>query len=1322
MLPRALASAAVLVLLLSTPALAVPERVVVVTPYPQTFRAALATFEQTFGAGLIDLRASTTLRCSDLADAAVLYMHGAFWSRDLDACAADVQRQQRRGMLVGGTIPAVFQAAWRVSSNAELNPATPYLRFGGADNVVGFLGAIYNATAATAPLKVADPAPQADAGIYHPRAPGPFFSLDEYLSWYREAGLVPVAAPRVGLTFFQTNLFFGDLAHIDALIAALEARGIAVIPAYGWPLKASQPFLFEGDRPAVELLFCLNLLMPSPENANFLADYGIHAINLTTTTESFEEWSSSRQGLPPGRVSLQLGTAERTGATEPILVATTRKLPDGTSELVPVPERIESAAARAERWLALAHKANGDKRVALVYFNNPPGKALLGASYLDLFPSLTNILGALGREGYFVGDGVPTRDELTRLLLLSGRNVGDYAPGELDAMVRTGHVALLPLEQYEAWYRTLPVAFRRATERVWGAPAQSTLMTIRRDGRVFFVIPGVQIGNLFLGPQPLRDTLEASPEAAHSADRPAPHSYVAYYLWLRNRFKADAMVHVGRHGTLEWLPGKDVAQAESDPGEVLVGALPHLYYYIVDGGGEFLQAKRRSQAIVISHLTPLLAAAGLGPDYVTIKTAIANRAALEEGAKALRLQYEREIVGEAQRLHLFETLGLKSDAASMPAAIERIVAFVEETEEEAVPLGLHTIGSPPNDDVVRDAVRQFLLSSLQEGELSAARPHVEAWADAVFAGRPGNQPSTVLDRIRPEAERWLNDIRVSSRRELESLVRLLSGRSIATGVSGDPLRAPDAVPTGRNLHDQDPRTFPTKSAWELGQRMARSLVDEQRDKNGRYPDTVSFVLWYGESNRTQGLAEAQALSLLGVEPVWNGRGQVDGVRLIPRDRLSRPRVDIVLTMSGLYRDGLPEKLDLLDRAVKLVAEAPDDNVVKRNAIRVESELRRGGASSDEAKRASLVRLFGPAPQAFGTGLDAMMESSQDDNDQRKVAGRYLENMNYAYGGGLDGVRIRGNLAAQLASVSVVVHSRSTNLYGVLDNDETYQFAGGLNAATTVAAGRAPDFLVSNVRRAGQERFETMRTFLARELDSRSLNPKWIAAMQATGYAGAREFAVELEHLYGLRATSPTQVDGSAWQRIADVYVNDRFKLGLPAFFERENPWAQQMLTARLLEVDRQGVYRFSDADRATLLRTYATSIARAGVSCYVNACANLRLQAFMLSEAGRLVALSGGERAALQAAMTGAQRAGDSMLPAPLMATAMSTTFLDIQDRAPTAGLLSSISRALLPGRGLDASWLLVLLPALLSPVYAFRRLRASTAPASHAPVHRVVD
>jgi cobaltochelatase CobN len=306
---------------------------------------------------------------------------------------------------------------------------------------------------------------------------------------------------------------------------------------------------------------------------------------------------------------------------------------------------------------------------------------------------------------------------------------------------------------------------------------------------------------------------------------------------------------------------------------------------------------------------------------------------------------------------------------------------------------------------------------------------------------------------------------------------------------------------------------------------------------------------------------------------------------------------------------------LLDKAVRLAAAAPDDNPVRRNTRRVEQALRAQGVEETTARAAAGTRVFGPAPGAFGAGISGMMESSRDQGDQKAVGEAYMRNMGYGYGDGVWGKNVNGNLREQLRDNEGVIHSRSTNLYGVLDNDETYQFAGGLAAATTASGGREPRIMISNVRKPGEERMEDMKQFVTRELSSRLWNPKWIEGMKKSGYSGAREMASEVEHLYGLRSTAPSTVDESVWQETFDVYIADKNRLGLKEYFAKENPHARQVLTARLLEVDRQGIYRFTETDRKALVRTYIESVNRDGISCYSNACDNRRLASYVLKQA-----------------------------------------------------------------------------------------------------------
>ena len=637
----------------------------------------------------------------------------------------------------------------------------------------------------------------------------------------------------------------------------------------------------------------------------------MHVIDLMTSRDSYETWSKSAFGITPERLSTQVALPEIAGATEPIVAGTTEKAAGVAGPVTkPIRERIEMAVSRGARWLALQDKPNAEKRIGLLYFNNPPGKGNIGASYLNVFPTLVAVLARLRESGYQTGGQLPTEKELESLLEISGRNIEVWAPGELEALVEKGHVVLVPMKKYREWFAALPKQFRDFVNAGWGPPEKAQLMTITsRDGEKFFVVPGVRMGNMFLGPQPLRTSFERSMEMAHNTDTPPPHSYIAAYLWYRNEFQADAVVHFGRHGTLEFLPGKNVGQAGWDSSEAILGDLPNAYYYIMDGGGESTTARRRSAAVMISHLTPMVVAAGAQDQFAALRQIFENLQKTEDVSPALEDQYRQSATAEIRRLKLDTQLGLDLGKAEWTEVQEKIEAFLDATEAGPIPAGMHTVGSLPDPALQKEALGELIKLSLTDAEKRQWRTQIDGWVSAIYEGRrhtlPGGQSADRLETMLASGETWLRNLRESPERELASLIEILGGRFEPSGMSGDPLRTPAGLPTGRNLHNFDPNLLPTREAWELGKKMAAAMLDRFSKDQGKIPEKVSMVLWYGETIRHQGAMESEALYLMGVEPKWNARGVVDGLRLIPEKELGRPRVDVVLTLGGIYRDGFP---------------------------------------------------------------------------------------------------------------------------------------------------------------------------------------------------------------------------------------------------------------------------------------------------------------------------------------------------------------------------------------------------------------------------------
>ena len=1251
------------VLALGTGRAADPVRIAVYTSNPQQLPDALGEFERVNGKGLIDLVVMDAQTPPEkLAEARVIYaylMNAALYAQFADAA----HQAAAAGAVILAQPPDIAEHRWEVRPDVQASAsAYEYWNNGGVDNLSAFLAYCYKLGGGERPVAVPVPQQHVVKGIYHPRAEKPFESLNDYLAWYRAQRLVPEGAPLAGILFYQTNYKVHDLEHIDALIAALEKRGIGAVPVFGWPVPALIPLMGEPGSSPLRLLYSFNLGFAQASDSDTLERYGLHVIDLMTSRDSYEVWSKSAFGITPERLSTQVALPEIAGATEPIVVGTTEKAAGAAGPLTkPISERIDMAVNRGARWLALQDKPNAEKRVGLLYFNNPPGKGNIGASYLNVFPTLVAVLARLRESGYRTSDRLPTEKELEALLEISGRNIEVWAPGELEALVEKGHVVLVSMKKYRSWFEALPKQFRDFVNAGWGPPEKSQLMTITsRDGEKFFVVPGVRMGNIFLGPQPLRTTFDRTMEMAHNINVPPPHSYIAAYLWYRNEFHADAVVHFGRHGTLEFLPGKNVGQAGWDSSEAILGDLPHAYYYIMDGGGESTTARRRSAAVMISHLTPMVVAAGAQDQFAALRQIFENLEKTEDVSPALEEEYRQSAATEIRRLKVDTQLGLDLGKANWTDVRERIATFLDATEAGPIPAGMHTVGRLPDPALQKESLAELIKLSLSDAEKRQWRAQIDGWVNAIYDGRkpalPDGLSTTEKDRLQTvlaPSETWLRNLQQSPERELSTLITILGGRFEPSGMSGDPLRTPAGLPTGRNLHTFDPNLLPTHEAWELGKKMATAMLDRFAKDQGKVPEKVSMVLWYGETIRHQGAMESEALYLMGVEPRWNGRGVVDGLRLIPEKELGRPRVDVVLTLGGIYRDGFPDKVLLLDRASKLAA-SDGDNAIARHTRQAAEVLKKAGVAPDLAEKAARARAFAAAPGDYGAGIADMVKQSKDAGNLPGLANVYLNHMNHVYSGDLWGEAVPGALSTHLEGNQAVIHSRTTNVYGVLDNDDFYEFAGGLNAATkTVNGGNAPAFYVNDMKTRGKERVTGIQTYIATELNARYWNPKWIREMQKAGYAGARMIANTMENLYGWQATSAEHMDGTFWQNSYDVYVADKNGLEMDKFFDQANPHARQFMMARMLEVDRQGSYKFSEQQRAELIRRYVQTVAKVGATCSANTCGNLKLHQYIAEQAALVPGLGTTELAAFgrnMAKATGWKAAAFAHAPAAIRA------------------------------------------------------------------------
>lgn len=1002
-----------------------------------------------------------------------------------------------------------------------------------------------------------------ETGLYEPGGKTWYTDFESFRNNYR--GYDP-SRLWIGMLIYKADVVAGTTAHVDAVIEALERRGFNVLPAFGYPNeKPVEQFFFDdrgGSRVAAVVAESMKIGI-SPENVlPLLERLDVPVINaIALYSQSRSEWESSAVGLDIMDRSWQIGMPEMAGLIQPTVFAAKELVthPDTGVEYIedrPIEDRVEMLARRVERWVTLREKPNRDKRVLLHYFNFPPGREAVGASYLNVVPeSLWQVMMRLAREGYDLSGMPSDKRTLQEAVVNYGSNVANWNQDEVDSLARSGRAVLLPLETYKAWFAELPLSSREMINEKWGLPDANTMMSYKDDkGDRYFVIPALQYGNILLSPQPSKGWTERPAGIYQDVTIPPSHHYVAFYFWLRKVFKADAMVQFGTHGTHEWLPGKEAGLSGDNPPEYLIEDLPNIYPYIVDDPGEGIQAKRRGMAVIVDHMTPPFDKAGLNPELKELQAAIGDYMDALQKSPLVAESRIAEIVGIAERMGLLKDLGIDVSSGPPPDLIDQLWRYLDEISDKPTPFGLHTLGVAPEEKFVQSTAEAVV--SLEIGLNEKQR------------------------RQRVEEIRSL--IHFSARNELDALVAGLSGRFVTAGEGGDPLRKPSSLPTGRNFYTFDPRRIPSHSTYDLGAKLADELIETYRQKHGEFPDKLTFNLWGVETIRHEGVSESQIMHLMGVRPVWDARGIVRGVEAIPREELGRPRIDVTIVPSGLHRDLFSNVMVLLDQAAS-VAQAQDehDNHVRNNMLKTRAILEGRGVAADLAARLAAVRVFSVPSGAYGTNVNFAVERSDTWEDETKVADVYFLRMSHMYGqgfwgdGGDEGVG-RELLKTALSGSKIAIHSRSSNLYQTLDEDDFFQFLGGTAMAIRAVDGSTPEVYVSNLADPARARQETLDKVMGREMRSRYLNPEWIKAMMKEGYAGAKFINEGVQHLWGWQVTVPEAVDAAKWNEMYQTYVADRHALNMEEFFrEAGNLWALQALITRMLEVVRKGYW---DAD------------------------------------------------------------------------------------------------------------------------------------------------
>jgi cobaltochelatase CobN len=1099
-------------------------------------------------------------------------------------------------------------------------------------------------------IEVEEPLPTPKEYIYHPDRPDLFENLSSYLTWYgnKTGHKFNVSAPTIGIISYYQDL---DQADRSALIYALEENGANVIDLGFSATSSLKKFFMSNNSSIVDAViltksFRLSYGDPDQGIADLL-ELNVPVLRgMRLYYQTPEEWNNST-GMNPLEIYFQIAQPEMDGVVEPIVMSGRTD-----SGYQPIEEQMNWLADRAVKWADLGRINNSEKKVAIIYYNHGGGKDNIEGCYLNVPRSLQNILDGMKASGYHVNGTVPEEKALVDLLAHQGTNVGSWAPGELLAMVDAGNATLLPAEVYEQWFKMLPQDRQSEVTKMWGPPPGKIMVYENQSGK-FLVIPKLSFGNVLLLPQPSRGWLENTTVLYHDKSVPPHHQYIAFYLWLKYGFAADAVVHLGKHGTQEWLPGKECGISRDDWPALLIQDLPVVYPYIVDNIAEGTQAKRRGDAVMITHLTPPIVASGLYGNLTNLAETVYQYKSVDNAS--VKEVYRREILNVTGEMHLDEDLevdllNISANETDFNRFADKLEAYLYGLKSQYMPYGLHVFGQPPEgeplaglimsmlgDDFKRDVAGMISYDDYpnparldRNNELQNCTDKLlfevivngtgcEAAQKEIF----GNVSSNLTGLLNLSLEYGQAIAACSA--EVPGLAAALNSSYTPPSPADDPIRDPAVLPTGRNFCSVDPRRVPTSAAWAVGSSLAEKLIDEYRqDHNGTCPRKMAIVLW-AWAMTDHGVVESEILRLVGAEPVYDAYGGVSDVRLIPLSELGRPRVDVVVIPSGLHRDLFPEKLQLIDRAIRLAANdtSPEyPNYVRENSEEIYLELMAGGnISEQQAAILSSSRIFLEEAGTYGPNLDSPISASDTWENDTKIGNLFMDRMSYIYGDGIWSSRLssgedlsglqRDLLKDNLAEVEAAAQHTNSNLYGFIDNDDVYQYLGGISLAVRTAAGKAPDLYVTDAVDPEKSDVSSLHDYFSRELRSRYYNPRWIQGMMEQGYSGAREMDKFAEYLWGWEATVPDLVSEKTWNEVKEIYVDDKYQMGLKEFFNENNPWASQALTGRLLETARKDRWHPSEEVKKELAEQYEQSVKDYGVTCCHHTCGNLALQEYM---------------------------------------------------------------------------------------------------------------
>ena len=1111
-----------------------------------------------------------------------------------------------------------------------------YVTLGGDENYMSLLSWAIRKYDGT-DIEVRDPVMPPSEGLYYPGRES--IDIPSYLD-----ELDP-NKPNIGIFFHQKQWTSHNMRNIDLLIEKVEELGGNPVPVFLFTYSKDiigsigiRNVLFRylwRDGPVldciIETMSFSQTLIVNPGvyeqdmKENLFLEYGVPVLQTMITAGDFDNWNDNLEGLSPAEIAYDVAHPEFDGQIITVPHATTEA--EGNIRFYRgIDDRAHRVADMAVLWAKLRHKENGERKVAILLYMYPPKMACAGgASGLDTFQSVVDILHRMKDDGYDVGDSIPEGPkELTDMLLAGITNDTDWID---DSAIREKAIDLIPPEQYDVWYRRLSDRARERLMDGWGKPPGEHYV-VGKD----MIVPGIVFGNILVGFQP--DRGRDIQKSYHDPDCVQPYQYHGYYQWLRYDFGADAVIHVGTHGTLEWLPGKSIALGQDCCPDYVMNSLPDIYPYIIGNPGEGTQAKRRSAAVIVDHMIPAMTRSGSYDDIEELDGIIQNyytaQKQVQQDKMQLILVKMRETV---MRMELYSDLGLDPGCSDKEFAehVDDLYDYLSDVKQNMIKDGLHCLGRPPQAERLHETI--YTLTRHRNGDEPSLRASVSAYLghDIIAlqrdpSGRDGttgeingiiledieDRTDAIITKIEEcgfetdkaiqsvseeyddpdirEAVRFICDFiypnLMKMTNEVDSVMKALRGGFVEPGPSGCPSRGrAQLLPTGRNFYSLDPESVPWHSSWEIGKGMADQMLERFVQEHGYHPHSIGIVIWATDTMKTGGDDVAYILWLMGIRPVWTGyAGRVKDLEVVPLEELGRPRIDVTVRISGLFRDTFPNLVRLIDRAVKEVSEldeSDEDNYLRAN---VRADIVRSieeGLPEDEARSQATIRIFGDAPGTYGSGTNILIRTSDWDSYE-DIGAIYRTYGEYAYGIGRKGERVPEAFRRRLEQIQVTVKNSVSREYDMLDNDDVYDVLGGFNAAVRSVQGRMPMSVIGCSADTENLRTRTIDEEQKYIFRSKVMNPKWVEGLKRHGFKGAQELSNLTEYYFAWDATSDIGEDWM-YQTIADRFLFDKDN---SEWLREANPYAMFEMASRLLEAMNRDMWSPDEETREKLEQLY----------------------------------------------------------------------------------------------------------------------------------------